>query len=50
MAGVIYLSYNAGYLEPSASGRELSDDAIWLGSWWPEPCRGRRRPGDCWRC
>jgi RNA polymerase sigma factor (sigma-70 family) len=27
---VIYLSYNAGYLEPSASGRELSDDAIWL--------------------
>lgn len=28
---VIYLSYNAGYLEPSASGRELSDDAIWLG-------------------
>jgi RNA polymerase sigma factor (sigma-70 family) len=27
---VIYLSYNAGYLEASASGRELSDDAIWL--------------------
>ena len=27
---VIYLSYNAGYLEPSASGRELSEDAIWL--------------------
>jgi RNA polymerase sigma factor (sigma-70 family) len=27
---VIYLTYNAGYLEPSASGRELSDDAIWL--------------------
>ena len=27
---VIYLSYNAGYLEPSASGRALSDDAIWL--------------------
>lgn len=27
---VIYLSYNAGYLEMSASGRELSDDAIWL--------------------
>jgi RNA polymerase sigma factor (sigma-70 family) len=27
---VIYLSYNAGYLEPSESGRELSDDAIWL--------------------
>jgi predicted RNA polymerase sigma factor len=27
---VIYLSYNAGYLEPSASGRELSDDAIWV--------------------
>ena len=27
---VIYLSYNAGYLEPSAAGRELSDDAIWL--------------------
>ncbi len=27
---VIYLNYNAGYLEPSASGRELSDDAIWL--------------------
>ncbi len=27
---VIYLSYNAGYLEQSASGRELSDDAIWL--------------------
>ena len=27
---VIYLSYNAGYLEPSAFGRELSDDAIWL--------------------
>jgi RNA polymerase sigma factor (sigma-70 family) len=26
----IYLSYNAGYLEPSASGRELSEDAIWL--------------------
>ena len=27
---VIYLSYNAGYLEPLASGRALSDDAIWL--------------------
>lgn len=27
---VIYLSYNAGYLEPSAPGRELSEDAIWL--------------------
>jgi RNA polymerase sigma factor (sigma-70 family) len=27
---VVYLSYNAGYLEMSASGRELSDDAIWL--------------------
>ena len=27
---VIYLSYNAGYLEVSASGRALSDDAIWL--------------------
>ena len=27
---VIYLSYNADYLEPSASGQELSDDAIWL--------------------
>ena len=27
---VIYLSYNAGYLEPSESGRELRDDAIWL--------------------
>jgi RNA polymerase sigma-70 factor (ECF subfamily) len=27
---VIYLSYNAGYLEPSDSGREFSDDAIWL--------------------
>ena len=27
---VVYLSYNAGYLEPSASGRELSEDAIWL--------------------
>jgi RNA polymerase sigma factor (sigma-70 family) len=27
---VIYLGYNAGYLEPSASGRELSEDAIWL--------------------
>jgi RNA polymerase sigma-70 factor (ECF subfamily) len=27
---VIYLSYNAGYLEPSASGREMRDDAIWL--------------------
>ena len=27
---VIYLSYNAGYLESSASGRELSEDAIWL--------------------
>jgi RNA polymerase sigma-70 factor (ECF subfamily) len=27
---VIYLSYNAGYLEPSESGRELTDDAIWL--------------------
>jgi RNA polymerase sigma-70 factor (ECF subfamily) len=27
---VIYLNYNAGYLEPSVSGRELSDDAIWL--------------------
>jgi RNA polymerase sigma-70 factor (ECF subfamily) len=27
---VIYLSYNAGYLEPSASGRAISDDAIWL--------------------
>jgi RNA polymerase sigma factor (sigma-70 family) len=27
---VIYLSYNAGYLEPSEPGRELSDDAIWL--------------------
>ncbi len=30
MLTVIYLSYNAGYLEPSESGRELSDDAIWL--------------------
>jgi hypothetical protein len=27
---VICLSYNAGYLEPSAAGRELSNDAIWL--------------------
>ncbi len=27
---VIYLSYNAGYLDPSAAGRELSEDAIWL--------------------
>ena len=27
---VIYLSYNAGYLEPLAAGRALSDDAIWL--------------------
>jgi RNA polymerase sigma-70 factor (ECF subfamily) len=27
---VIYLSYNAGYLEPGAPGRELSEDAIWL--------------------
>ena len=27
---VIYLSYNAGYLEPLAAGRGLSDDAIWL--------------------
>jgi RNA polymerase sigma factor (sigma-70 family) len=27
---VIYLSYNAGYLEPSATGRELSDDAGYL--------------------
>ena len=27
---MIYLSYNADYLEPSASDRELSDDVIWL--------------------
>ena len=27
---VVYLSYNAGYLDPSAAGRELSDDAVWL--------------------
>jgi RNA polymerase sigma-70 factor (ECF subfamily) len=27
---VIYLAYNAGYLDPSLAGRELSDDALWL--------------------
>ena len=27
---VIYLSYNAGYLDPSPAGRELTDDAVWL--------------------
>ena len=27
---VIYLAYNAGYLDPSPAGREMTDDAIWL--------------------
>ena len=27
---VVYLSYNAGYLDPSAAGRELTEDAVWL--------------------
>ena len=27
---VIYLSYNAGYLDPSPAARELSGDAVWL--------------------
>jgi RNA polymerase sigma factor (sigma-70 family) len=27
---VVYLSYNAGYLDPSRAGRELTDDAVWL--------------------
>ena len=27
---VIYLSYNAGYLDPSPAGRELTEDAVWL--------------------
>ena len=27
---VIYLAYNAGYLDPSPAGRELSEDAVWL--------------------
>ncbi len=27
---VIYLAYNAGYLDPNPAGREMSDDAIWL--------------------
>ena len=47
---MIYLSYNAGYLEMSASGRELSDDAIWLPSWWPALCRIRLKRGAYWPC
>src|SRR5215210_2008665 len=27
---VVYLSYNAGYLDPSPAGRELTEDAVWL--------------------
>src|SRR5215210_5638466 len=27
---VIYLSYNAGYLDPSAAGTALTEDAVWL--------------------
>jgi RNA polymerase sigma-70 factor (ECF subfamily) len=27
---VIYLAYNAGYLDPSPAGQEMTDDAIWL--------------------
>ena len=27
---VIYLAYNAGYLDPTPAGREMTDDAIWL--------------------
>ena len=27
---VVYLAYNAGYLDPSPAGREMTDDAIWL--------------------
>ena len=27
---VIYLAYNAGYLDPSRAGQEMTDDAIWL--------------------
>ena len=45
---VIYLSYNAGYLEPSESGRELSDDAIWLAELVARASRIKPRHGDCW--
>jgi DNA-directed RNA polymerase specialized sigma24 family protein len=45
---VIYLSYNAGYLEPSESGRELSDDAIWLAELVAAHSRIRPRHGGCW--
>ena len=27
---VIYLTYNAGYLDPSAAGQGLTEDAVWL--------------------
>ncbi len=27
---VVYLAYNAGYLDPSPAGQEMTDDAIWL--------------------
>ena len=27
---VVYLSYNAGYLDPSAAGTALTEDAVWL--------------------
>ena len=47
---MIYLSYNAGYLEPSASGRELSEDAIWLAELRLERCRIKLRRGDCLHC
>ena len=27
---VVYLTYNAGYLDPSAAGTALTEDAVWL--------------------
>ena len=30
MLTVIYLTYNAGYLDPSAAGQALTEDAVWL--------------------
>ena len=30
MLTVVYLAYNAGYLDPSAAGQALTEDAVWL--------------------
>ena len=47
---VIYLTYNAGYLDPSAAGQALTEDAVGWPSSWPGRCRTSRRLGACWLC